>query len=144
MIRQAELRDKIMVTEYVVKKLNISMKEANSKISKQIKSGLPLFLKDEKDIRGICWVEKITINDKKVKKLSFLFDDWRLAEDMIKYLRWQLNGEYITDLPKHDTLNRTLNKNGFRFTHIADNKNHYIYRFEKRTFKNYKSEDYEV
>jgi len=141
MIRLITKQDKSSIIEYLSKKLVISEQQAALKTNKLINRGLPFFIKELKNIEGICWVEHLTIDEKKVRKLFFLVDNWRLAEDLIKLLRWNLNGDYVIEIPKHDFLNRTLNKNGFRFSHIKDNYNVYNYRFEKRTFHNSKLED---
>ena len=138
MIRQINKKDTLFISEYLSKKLSISNKEANSKISKLIKSGLPAFIKEGLYIDGICWVE---IDDKKVKRINFQVDNWKIAEDFIKVLKWNLNGDYIIELPKYDFLNKTLNKNGFKFFKVENNKNYYTYKFEKRVFYNTKSDD---
>ena len=61
----------------------------------------------------------------------------------IKILRWNLKGIYWFSLTKHDFLNRTYNKNGLRFIKCDGDKNLYCYKFEKRQFANFKSEDNE-
>jgi hypothetical protein len=140
-IRQITSKDSNEISLYLVSKLNIPFSEAEKKVRKIIKSGLPSFLLEAKDLQGICYVEHRIINDEKTKFVEILCDNWRLAEMYIKILRWNLNGIYWMSLPKHDFLNRTFNKNGLRFTKCDGNKNIYCYRFEKRNFVNFKSED---
>lgn len=143
MIRLIKKEDTLSIVEYLLKKLAITPQEAKVISRKIVKSGLPSFLKDSKSLEGICWMEKSILNEKPIKKLNFLVDNWRLAEDFIKILRWNVNGEIIIDIPRHDFLNRTLTKNGFRFLKLENNRNVYNYRFEKREFHNIKSEDNE-
>lgn len=141
MIRNITSSDKNSVSEYLIKKLNISPSDAEKKSRKIIKSGLPSFLLESSDLQGICYVETRIINGEKQKFVEILVNNWRLAETYIKILRWNLNGIYWFSLPKHDFLNRTYNKNGLRFTKCDGDKNIYCYRFEKRNFVNFKSED---
>lgn len=141
MIRLIKTEDKTSISDFLMKKLSISFKEAELKTSKLLKLKNLCFVKESPDVKGLCWVETSLISDKKVKKLFFLVDNWQLAEDFIKLLRWNLSGEYLIEIPKHDFLNRTLSKNGFRFVKLLDNKNVYNYRFEKKTFTNYKLDD---
>jgi hypothetical protein len=126
---------------YLAQKLNISLPEASIKAKQIIKSGLPSLIKESKELQGICWVESYIINDKKEKFVKILVNNWRLAENYIQILRWNLNGDYFFSVPKHDWLNRTLNKNGIRFYRVEGTNNLYIGRFEKRNFFNYKKED---
>lgn len=141
MIRAIKRTDKSDIVQYLVKKLSISFEESEKKARKLLKLNNLCFIKESKNLEGICWVENILVADKKVKKLSFLVDNWKLADDFIKLLRWNLNGEYITEIPKHDFLNRTLSKNGFRFLRLENNKNVYNYRFDLKIFTNYKIDD---
>lgn len=141
MIRPFHKTDKIAIADYLSKKLNLSMSDANLEAHKILKSKTQGFIKEDINLEGLCWIDKKIINEKPVKRLTFLVNNWRLAEDFIKLLRWNLSGEYIVECPKHDFLNRTLTKNGFRFLRLEDNKNVYNFRFEKRSFTNYKSED---
>jgi len=143
MIRNITTNDKISVSLYLADKLKISLLEASVKTKKIIKSGLPSFILESKDLRGLCYVELQMIKGVKEKVVVILCDNWRLAEEYLKILRWNLDGIYWFSLPKHDFLNRTLNKNGVRFSHVDNDKNIYCYRFEKRVFQNYKSEDNE-
>jgi hypothetical protein len=143
MIRQISTQDKTSITIYLARKLNISLVDANIKTNKIIKSGLPAFILEDKDLEGICWVELRLIGLKKEKFIEILCNNWRLAESYIQVLRWNLNGDYFFSVPKHDWLNRTLNKNGIRFYKIDELNNLYIGRFEKRNFFNYKSDDNE-
>ena len=141
MIRQISTGDKTSIAIYLAQKLNISLPDANIKVNKIIKSGLPAFMLEGKDLQGMCWVELRLIGEKKEKFVEILCNNWRLAESYIQVLRWNLNGDYFFSVPKHDWLNRTLNKNGIRFTKIDGLNNLYIGRFEKRTFYSFKSED---
>jgi hypothetical protein len=143
MIRQASTNDKTSIAVYLSKKLNISLKDANNKARKIIKSGLSAFILEGKDLLGICYVELRLVGNKKEKFVEILCDNWRLAESYIQILRWNLNGDYQFSVPKHDWLNRTLNKNGIRFNKIDGLNNLYIGRFEKREFHSFKSEDNE-
>ena len=143
MIRQVSTKDKTTIGIYLSQKLNISITEGMVKARKIIKSGLPVFMLEGKDLQGICWVETRLVNNKKEKFVEILCNNWRLAESYLQVLRWTLNGDFFFSVPKHDWLNRTLNKNGIRFTKIDGLNNLYIGRFEKRNFFNYKSEDLE-
>ncbi len=142
MIRRISNRDKVALTLYLSNKLRISLPEANSKVRKILKTGI-CFIKEEKDLTGVCWIESRLVGEKKEKFIEILCNNWRLAEDFIQVLRWNLNGIYFFALPKHDFLNRTFNKNGIRFQRVDGDKNIYNYKFELRNFVNYKSEDNE-
>lgn len=144
MIRKINIKDVNSVAEYLSKKLNISFLEASIKASKIAKSGNISFLKDEKDISGLCWIESKIVKEKKERYIEIYVNNWRLAEEFLQCLRWTINGIYYFSLPKHDTLNRTLNKAGMRFFKVEGDKNIYVYKFEKRNFISYKSEDNEV
>lgn len=141
MFRRINSTDKLNFIEYYSKKNNCSLKDSSYKFNKILKSGLPAIILNDKECKGICWIESIIINEKKVKLLSFLVDNWRVAESLIQILKWNFHGTVVVELEKHHFLNRTLNKNRFQFTHIKDNKNCYIFNFEKREF--YVKPDYE-
>jgi hypothetical protein len=141
MIRQISTKDKIAFATYLVSKLNISYKEANKQAVRIIKSGFPALMLEARDLQGACWVENKIVNEKKMRYITILVNNWRLAEAFLQMLRWKLNGEYWFELPKHDFLNKTYNKNGVRFMRVQGNKNIYCYRFELRTFYNVKNED---
>lgn len=141
MIRQISTGDKTSVAIYLAQKLNISLPEANFKANKIIKSGQVSFLKEEKELSGLCYVESRLVNGVKTNFIEIIVNNWRLAESFLQCLRWSLNGIYWFSLPKHDFLNRTLNKSGIRFVKVDGDKNIYNYKFEKRDFFNYKSED---
>ena len=141
MIRKISNKDNVSIAVYLSKKLNLSLSDANIKANKIIKSGLPAFILEGKDIQGICWVENRLIDNKKEKFVEILVNHWRLAESYIQILRWNLNGDYFLLIPKYDTLNRTYNKNGIRFLKVEGQNNLYVARFEKRNFYSFKSED---
>ena len=143
MIRQISTGDKTSIAIYLASKLNIDLPEANIKARKIVKNGLPSFIKEGKDLLGICYVELRLVGNKKEKFVEILCDNWRLAESYLQVLRWNLNGDYQFSVPKHDWLNRTLNKNGIRFNKVDGLNNLYIGRFEKREFHSFKSEDLE-
>jgi hypothetical protein len=143
MIRNCTTKDLSSISVYLAQKLNISLPEASIKTKKIIKSGLPSLIKESKDLTGIVWVESRIINDKKEKFIEIFVNNWRLAEDFIQCLRWKLDGVYWFSLPRHDFLNRTFNKNGIRFSRVEGDRNIYCYKFERRNFFNYKSEDNE-
>lgn len=143
MIRQISVKDISAVSMYLANKLNISFTDAKIKARKIIKSGNHSFLLDEANLQGICYVETKVVNNKKVKFIEIIADNWRLAESFIQILKWNLNGEYFFALPKHHFLNRTYNKKGIKFFRVEGDKNLYIYNFEKRTFFNNKAEDSE-
>jgi hypothetical protein len=143
MIRQVSTKDKTSVAIYLAQKLNISLPDANFKANKIVKSGLPVFMLEGKDLQGICWVELRLIGEKKEKFIEILCNNWRLAESYLQVLRWNLDGIFWFSLPKHDFLNRTLNKAGMRYVRVEGDRNIYNYKFEKRNFVNYKSEDIE-
>jgi len=141
MIRQISKKDKTAIEFYLSTKLRLSFLEASVKTRKIIKSGLPALIMESKELQGICWAENRIVDDKKVKYIEILVNNWRLAEAFIKILRWNLNGDYYLSIPKHDFLNRTYNKNGIRFLKVNGKNNEYITRFEKRTFYNFKKDD---
>ena len=141
MIRQISTGDKISIAIYLASKLNIDLPEANRRANKIIKSGLPSFILESKDLQGLCYVEKRQVGDKQEKFIEILVGNWRLAESFIQVLRWNLDDDYWFSLPRHDFLNRTFNKNGIRYVRVEGDRNIYCYRFEKRNFFNYKSED---
>ena len=143
MIRRIVKSDKNSITEYLANKLHISLPEAMIKAKKIIKSGHISFLKDDKDVTGICYVEKRQLGDKQENFVEILTNHWRLAEAFIQCLRWQLNGICYFSLFKHDSLNRTLNKNGIRFLKCEGDRNIYWYKFEKINFQSFKIEDNE-
>lgn len=129
------------VANYLSSKLNISYQDALAKANKIIKSGQISYLKEEKDLTGLCYTEIRLIDNKKVKYLEIFVNNWRLAEEFLKILRWNLNGDYTLSIPKHDSLNRTFNKNGIRYIRVDGDRNIYMCRFEKREFFTYKNED---
>ena len=143
MIRLISTKDKTSIAIYLASKLNIDLPEANRRANKIIKSGLPSFILESKDLQGLCYVEKRQVGDKQEKFIEILVGNWRLAENFIQVLRWNLDGVYWFSLPKHDMLNRTYNKNGIRFFKCDGEKNTYCYKFEKRNFYSFKSEDNE-
>jgi len=143
MIRQVSTKDKTTIGLYLSQKLNISISEGMLKAIKIIKSRLPAFILEGNDLQGICWVESKLIGEKKEKFVEILCNNWRIAENYIQVLRWNLHGIYWFSLPRHDFLNRTLNKAGIRFVKVDGDKNIYHYKFERRNFFNYKSEDNE-
>jgi hypothetical protein len=141
MIRQLTIKDKTSLIVYLSAKLQLSFIEAEKKAVKIIKSGFPNLILDTRELQGVCWIESKEIDNKKIKFVNILVNNWRIAEAFIKVLRWRLNGEYWFSLPKHDFLNRTFNKNGIRFMNVDGDKNIYCFKFELRHFINYKSED---
>jgi hypothetical protein len=141
MIRQCSTKDRTSIAVYLVSKLGISLSDATFKAKRIIKSGYPSFLKEEKNLSGLCYVESRIVNDKKERFVEILSDNWRLAESFIQCLRWKLDGIHYFSLPKHDSLNRTYNKNGIRFLKVDGDRNIYQYKFEKRQFYSFKSED---
>lgn len=143
MIRKISTKDVISLSVYLAQKQNISLPDAKLKAKKIVKSGLPAFMLEGKDLQGVCWVESRLIGEKKEKFIEILCNNWRLAESYIQVLRWNLNGIYFLSVPKHDFLNRTYNKNGLRFMKVDGQNNLYCYKFELRNFFNYKSEDNE-
>lgn len=143
MIRPISTKDKTSVAIYLAQKLNISLPEANFKANKIIKSGQVSFLKEEKELSGLCYVEARLVNGVKTNFVEIIVNNWRLAEAFLQCLRWNLDGIYWFSLPKRDFLNRTYNKQGIRYTTCLGDKNIYCYKFEKRNFFNYKSEDAE-
>lgn len=143
MIRNITTKDKTSLAVYLSSKLNISLPDAKLKASKIVKNGQTSFLKEEKDLSGICYVENRLINDKKEKYVVILVNHWKLAESFIQCLRWKLDGIFWFELPKHDSLNRTFNKAGIRFVKIDGDRNLYNYKFDKRQFFSFKSEDIE-
>lgn len=143
MIRRINSKDKNSLASYFSNKLNITIEDALVKTNKILKSNFTNFIKEERELFGVCWVETRLINDVKTKYIEILVNNWRLAEQFLQCLRWSLNGEHWFSLPKHDFLNRTLNKAGIRFIRVEGDRNIYCYRFEKRDFRNYKSDDIE-
>lgn len=141
MIRHCTTKDRTSIAVYLATKLKISLSEANSKAKRIVKNGMSSFLKEEKNLTGLCWVETRIVNDKKEKFVEILSDHWKLAESFLQCLRWALNGDYYFAAPIHDSLNRTFNKHGLQFIKVNDKFNVYIGRFEKRVFKSFKSED---
>lgn len=143
MIRHCTTKDRTSIAVYLATKLKISLSEANSKAKRIVKNGMPSFLKEEKNLTGLCWVETRIVNDKKEKFVEILSDHWKLAESFLQCLRWALNGIYYFSLPRHDSLNRTYNKNGIRYLKVDGDRNIYVYKFEKREFRSFKEEDNE-
>lgn len=143
MIRQISTKDRTSISLYLASKLNIDLPEANRRARKIIKSGLPSFILESKDLQGLCYVEKRQVGDKQEKFIEILVGNWRLAENFIQVLRWNLDGVYWFSLPKHDFLNRTLNKAGMRYVRVEGDKNVYNYKFERRQFYSFKLEDLE-
>jgi hypothetical protein len=143
MIRHSNTKDLTSISMYLAQKMNISLPEANAKAKKIVKSGLLSLIKESKDLLGIVWIEYRIVNNKNEKFVEILVNNWRLAEEFIQCLRWNLDGEYYFVLPKHDFLNRTYNKNGIRYLKCDGDKNIYCQRFEKRNFYSFKSEDNE-
>ncbi len=143
MIRYCTTKDLTSISMYLAQKLNISLPEASIKAKQIIKSGLPSLIKEAKDLSGVAWIEHRIVNDKKEKFIEILVNNWRLAEEFIQCLRWKLNGIYWFSLPRHDFLNRTFNKNGIRYIRVENDKNIYCYKFEKRNFYSFKSDDLE-
>ena len=141
MIRKATTKDITSIAVFLSNKLNLSLKDSIVKARRIVKNGLPSFLKEEKDLTGVCWVEKRLIGDVKKKFVCIHVDNWRLAESFIQCLRWTLNGEHMFFIPRRDMLNRTFNKNGIKYIKIDGDNHLYSYTFEKREFRNYKSED---
>jgi hypothetical protein len=143
MIRKITSSDKTSVASYLVSKLNMPLLEAIKKANKIIKSGRVSFLKEERDLSGLCYTESRVVNGVKTNFVEIIVNNWRLAEDFIQVLRWNLDGIYWFSLPRHDFLNRTLNKIGIRFVRVDGDRNVYCYKFEKRNFYSFKSEDNE-
>lgn len=141
MIRNATTKDITSIATFLSNKLNLSLHDAVKKAKKIVKNGLPSFLKEEKDLTGVCWVEKRIVNNVPQKFVEIHVKNWRLAEDFIQCLKWSLNGEYMFLIPRKDMLNRTYNKAGIKYLKIEGDNHLYSYRFEKREFRNYKSED---
>lgn len=141
MIRNATTKDITSIATFLSNKLNLSLHDAVKKSRKIVKNGLPSFLKEEKDLTGVCWVEKRVVNNVPQKFVEIHVKNWRLAEDFIQCLKWSLNGEYMFLIPRKDMLNRTYNKAGIKYLKIEGDNHLYSYRFEKREFRNYKSED---
>ena len=143
MIRKINAKDITSLSIYLSQKLGISISEAKKKASKIVKSGLPNFIKEEKDLSGVCFVETKIINDVKKKFVYIYVNNWRLAENFLQCLRWNLNGEYFFSISRRDMLNRTYNKAGIKYLKIEGDNHLYSYVFEKRNFTSYKSEDNE-
>jgi hypothetical protein len=143
MIRNATTKDITSIATFLSNKLNLSLNDAVKKSRKIVKNYSPSFLKEEKDLSGVCWVEKRIVNNVPQKFVEIHVKNWRLAEDFIQCLKWSLNGEYMFLIPRKDMLNRTYNKAGIKYLKIEGDNHLYSYRFEKREFRNYKSEDLE-
>ena len=141
MIRNATTKDITSIATFLSNKLNLSLNDAVKKSRKIVKNGLPSFLKEEKDLSGVCWVEKRVVNNVPQKFVEIHVNHWKIAEDFIQCLKWSLNGEYMFLIPRKDMLNRTYNKAGIKYLKIEGDNHLYSYRFEKRIFRNYKSED---
>jgi len=137
MIRNIITKDKYNFLDYYSKQLNVSFKEAEIKFNKILKNSSAKLILVNKDVEGICWTEK---DDSKKKHLFLLVNHWKIAESFIQSLRWDLSGEYEINIPKYHFLNRTLNKNGFKFYKVDDKNNYYKYTFIKRILTNAKSE----
>lgn len=143
MIRHATTKDITSIATFLSNKLNLSLNDAVKKAKKIVKNGLPSFLKEEKDLTGVCWVEKRVVNNVPQKFVEIHVKNWRLAEDFIQCLKWSLNGEYMFLIPRKDMLNRTYNKAGIKYLKIEGDNHLYSYVFQKREFKSFKSEDNE-
>jgi len=143
MIRKTNAKDITSLSVYLSQKLGISISDAKKKASKIIKSGLPNFIKEEKDLSGVCFVETKIVNDVKKKFVYIYVNNWRLAENFLQCLRWTLSGEHMFLIPRRDMLNRTYNKAGIKYIKIEGDNHLYSYVFEKRNFTSYKSEDNE-
>lgn len=143
MIRPIKKSDKSSLCEYIKNKYSCTYTEAEKESRKLLKFSQKCYIKEDKDLYGVCWIEKCIFDKLPSKKINFLVDNWHLADDFIKILRWNLNGLYIIEVPQNHFLNKTLNKNGFRFIRLQNNKNLYHYKFELRKFTNYKLEDLE-
>jgi hypothetical protein len=141
MIRKATIKDITAIALFLSNKLNLPFKETVVKARKIVKSGSPNFLKEEKDLTGVCWVEKKIVNNAPQKFVEIHVTNWRLAEMFLQCLRWELNGEYMFLIPRRDMLNRTYNKAGIKYLKIEGDNHLYVYKFEKREFRSYKSED---
>lgn len=141
MLRKVLDTDKNSLVLYLSSKLNISIASATITANKIIKHSSISFLKEEKDLSGVCWIESRMINNIKHKFIEIVCNNWRLAEDFLQCLRWNLNGTYYFLIPRHDFLNRTFNKNGIKFIKIEGENHLYSYKFEKREFRSFKSED---
>ena len=141
MIRNATTKDITSIATFLSNKLNLSLTDAVKKSRKIVKNCSPSFIKEEKDVSGVWWVEKRIVNNVPQKFVEIHVKNWRLAEDFIQCLKWSLNGEYMFLIPRKDMLNRTYNKAGIKYLKIEGDNHLYSYRFEKREFRNYKSED---
>jgi hypothetical protein len=141
MIRKATIKDITAIALFLSNKLNLPFKETVVKARKIVKSGSPNFLKEEKDLTGVCWVEKKIVNNAPQKFVEIHVTNWRLAEMFLQCLRWELNGDYYFLIPRRDMLNRTYNKNSIKFLKIEGDNHLYSYVFQKREFRSYKSED---
>lgn len=134
MIRSIKQKDKCdFITAYIYHN-RCSPDEAKLKFNHIIKSGLFNLILEDKNISNFCWLEHKVINDKKNKYLYFLVNHWKVAESFINMCRWNINGEIWVELPKHHFLNRTLNKQNFKFIKVENNKNIYNYTFIQRKF----------
>jgi hypothetical protein len=143
MIRKAITKDITSIAVFLSNKLNLSLKDSVIKAKRIVKSGLPSFLKEEKDLSGLCFVETKLVGDVKKKFVNIYVSNWRLAESFIQCLRWTLNGEHFFLIPRKDMLNRTYNKAGIKYLKIEGDNHLYSYVFEHRVFTSYKSEDIE-
>jgi hypothetical protein len=132
MIRNLQPKDELNFITYYSSKVNCSLKDAKHQFKQIIKSGLPALIKDESTLSGVCWIDSRKVEDKKIRYLNFLVNNWRLAEAFLQVLRWNYNGEVIVELDKHHFLNRTVNKNRFIFLRTENNKNIFKYTFIKR------------
>jgi len=141
MIRKVTTKDLTSIATFLSSKQNISLKDAVVKAKRIVKSGLPSFIKEEKDLSGICFVESRIVNNVKQKFVEIYVNNWRLAESFLQCLRWELNGEYFFVIPRKDFLNRTYNKAGIKYLRIEGENHLYTYKFEKRQFHSFKQED---
>lgn len=134
MIRSVKSKDmSSFITTYSYHN-HCSYLESKSKFNTLIKSGLFALVLEDKSVDNFCWVENKIVNEKKIKYLYFLVNHWKVAESFINMCRWNINGEIWVELPKHHFLNRTLNKQNFKFIKVEDNKNIYNYTFIQRKF----------
>lgn len=143
MIRKISTKDITSIAIFLSNKLNLSLNDSLIKAKRIVKNGLPSFLKEEKDLTGVCFVETRLVNDVKKKFVEIHVKNWRLAEEFLQCLRWTLDGEYNFSIPRRDMLNRTYNKAGIKYIKIEGDNHLYSYTFQKREFRSYKSEDNE-
>jgi hypothetical protein len=132
MIRNLQPKDELNFITYYSSKTNCSLKDAKYQFKQIIKSGLPALIKEESILTGVCWIENRIVEEKKIKHLNFLVNNWRLAEAFLQVLRLNYNGKVIVELDKRHFLNRTLNKHHFNFLKLDNDKNIFEYKFEKR------------